>query len=69
MEKKVKLLPPTMPNFIRYESLEKSRQRGNNQISGISVSELSKEEAILYGEFMKQEFIKHWEKKILLKGA
>lgn len=63
MEKKFKLLPPLMPNFIRYERPARPRQEGLNQSEGIPISELSEQEAIEYGELMKQTFIEHWKDK------
>lgn len=58
MEKKIKLLPPMMPNFIRTEYGE----TGNGPQS-LSVNSLSADEAAEYGELMKQTFIEHWRKK------
>jgi hypothetical protein len=63
MEKKFKLLPPTMPNFISYETPVKRRQDGSTWNVGLNVSDLKREEAEEYGELMKQTFIKHWESK------
>lgn len=65
MEKPVKLLPPHMPNFIRFNV--PLSERANDQFREakdcIPVESLSKKEAEEYGELMKQEFIKHWNKK------
>ena len=63
MEKKFKLRPPIMPNFLSIESGPRLRQEGFAHNMTIPVSELSKEEAIEYAELMKQEFIKHWHNK------
>lgn len=62
MEKKFKLLPPLMPNFITYETPRQSKG-GGVKLDGnkISIADLDKEEAIEYGELMKQEFIRHWQ--------
>lgn len=61
MKKEFKLLPPMMPNFIRYEIPAGQRQDGI-KIEGntIPVRDPSKEEAEEYGELMKQAFIEHW---------
>jgi len=56
MEKKLKLLPPTMPNFVRAD-----KNYPNNPT--FSISDFTKEEAEEYGELMKQAFIEHWERK------
>lgn len=63
MEKKVKLLAPTMPNFIRIEQAPGKREDGIKQAYGFSIEELSGNEAIEYAELMKQEFLKHWRNK------
>lgn len=60
MEKKFKLKPPMMPNFISVESGQRLKQEGFASNMTIPVSELSEEEAEEFGELMKQAFIKHW---------
>lgn len=65
MEKKIKLLPPMMPNFISMEMPAGLKQDGLNIERGkLSITDLTKEEAEEYGELMKQEFIKHWSNKV-----
>jgi len=59
MELKVKLLPPMMPNFISIEMPPRPRQKGLPEGYKIRVCELTDEEAIEYGELMKQTFIQH----------
>jgi len=56
MEKKFKVMPPLMPNYIRIE-----RESLNDLI--IAIVDLSENEAEQYGELMKQTFISHWKKK------
>lgn len=64
MEKKFKMLPPMMPNFISYEVPARPRQEGfNPDANKIPITDLSEEEAEAYGELMKQTFIEHWNKK------
>lgn len=64
MERKIKLLPPTMPNYVFMEMPPVSKQDGIDFDRGkISITEFSKEEAEEYGELMKQTFIKHWQEK------
>lgn len=62
MEKKVKLLPPTMPNFIVIEGAQAATTNAS-----IPVKKLTATEAEEYGEFMKQTFIQHWQKLQILK--
>ena len=68
MEKKFKLLPPTMPNFISMETPVGKRQDGIGEPRRISIAEFSEEEAEQYGELMKQTFIEHC-KNYKLKNA
>lgn len=63
MEKKLKLLPPMMPNFVFYESEPSARQEGFKQKHGIEIKTFTKEEAEEYAELMKKEFVKHWKSK------
>lgn len=57
-----------MPNFFRYEMPTRERQDGFKGEAGIPISDLSEEEAIEFGEMMKQEFIKHWKKRTKSNG-
>lgn len=62
-----KLLPPMMPNFISYEMPPSKRQDGIKFDNKISVADLTEQQAIEYGELMKQSFIKHWQSKVINK--
>ena len=53
MEKKIKVLPPMMPNFIKLKI----------DNSWISVQNLNQDEAEQFGELMKQTFINHWKEQ------
>jgi hypothetical protein len=66
MEKKFKLSPPASAkvNFIHFELHPGNRQDEFKPNQGIPVSSLTEEEAIEYGELMKQTFIEHWRKKL-----
>lgn len=66
MTKEFRLLPPQMPNFIRYEAPVGKRQDGFDPDKNvIPITELTQSEAVAYGELMKQAFIEHWEKKAM----
>jgi hypothetical protein len=54
MKYELELMPPMMPNFISFK--EDEVKSGH----AISVSDLTEEQAIEYGELMKQSFISHW---------
>jgi len=58
-----KVLPPTMPNFARFEKEAGLRQDGFKVDEGFPIKNFTKEEAEEYGELMKTTFIKHWEEK------
>lgn len=64
MEKKFKLLPPIMPNFISFEVAPGKRQDGfSPEKNKISITDLSYSEAIEYAELMKNTFMDHYKLK------
>ena len=63
MEKKFEVLPPLMPNFVRFKKEAGLKQDGFKVGEGFSIANFTKEEAYEYGELMKQTFIKHLESK------
>ncbi len=69
MEKKFKILPPMMPNFVRFKKEAGLRQDSIKFDQDFPISNFTKEEAEEYGEFMKQTFIAHWENKVTAKGS
>lgn len=63
MEKKLEVLPPMMPNFVRFKKEAGLRQDGFKVDEGFPITNFTKEEAEEYGELMKQTFINHWQSK------
>lgn len=63
MEKKFEVLPPQMPNFVRFKKEAALRQDGFKVDEGFPVKDFTKEEAQEYAELMKQTFIEHWKAK------
>lgn len=63
MEKKFKVIPPIMPNFIRFELPAEQKQEGFRSESGFDIKNLTPIEAEEFGEMMKQEFLKHYQKR------
>jgi hypothetical protein len=63
MEKLFKVLPPIMPNFVRFEKELGLREDGFKVNKGFSINNFTIDEAYEYAELMKQTFIKHWEEK------
>lgn len=53
MKKQFEVLPPSMPNFVRFK-----KEAGFFPIKDFTI-----DEAHEYAELMKQTFIKHWEAK------
>lgn len=63
MEKRFEVLPPTMPNFVRFKKEVGLKQDGFKVDEGFPISDFTIDEAYEYAELMKQTFIKHWEEK------
>jgi hypothetical protein len=63
MEKKFKMLPPLMPNFVRFEKEIGLRQDGFKVNEGFDIKNFTRDEAYEYAELMKESFIKHWLKR------
>jgi hypothetical protein len=63
MIKLFEVLPPSMPNFVRFKKEVALKQDGFKVDCGFPIKDFAKEEAEEYGELMKQTFIKHWENK------
>lgn len=68
MEKKFEVLPPMMPNFVRFKKEAGLRQDRFKVDEGFPISNFTKEEAEEYGELMKQTFIVHWQNRVAAKG-
>ena len=63
MEKKFEVLPPTMPNFVRFKKEAGLKQDGLKVDTGFPIEQFTEQEAEEYGELMKQTFIEHYKKK------
>ena len=61
MEKSFKILPPTMPNFVRFERPSVLKQDGFKIEEGYDISNFTEEEAKVYAELMRKTFLEHWE--------
>lgn len=69
MEKKFEVLPPTMPNFVRFKKETALRQDGFKVYEGFDIANFTTEEAHEFAELMKQEFLKHWANRVIkIKG-
>ncbi len=65
MEKKFEVIPPMMPNFVRFKKEAGLRQDGFKVEQGFPIEKFTRAEAEEYAELMKQTFIKHYEKRVL----
>lgn len=63
MEKRFEVLPPMMPNFVRFKREAGLRQDGFKVDEGFSIADFTYEEAREYAELMKVTFMKHWKNK------
>lgn len=63
MKIKLEILPPIMPNFVRFKQEAALRQDGYKVNEGFPIKDFTIDEAYEYAELMKQTFIKHWEDK------
>ena len=63
MEKTFKALPPTMPNFVRFEKPAGLKQDGFKVDEGYDIANFTKQEAEDFAELMYRTFMEHWEKR------
>jgi hypothetical protein len=63
MEKSFKILPPTMPNFVRFEKPAGLKQEGFKMDEGYDIANFTEEEANQYAELMRKAFIEHWKQR------
>ncbi len=63
MEKKFEILPPMMPNFVRFKKEPGLRQDGYKLDEGFPIINFTKEEAEEFGQLMAKTFMEHWENK------
>jgi len=64
MTKKFEVLPPIMPNFVRFKKNTERKQDGPMvHMEGIPIKNFTREEAEQYAELMKETFMKPWEAK------
>lgn len=68
MEKKFELLPPLMPNFVRFKQEAGLRQDGFKVNDGFPIIDFTQKEAEEYAELMSKAFMEHWRNKVELKN-
>ena len=60
MEKRFEVLPPTMPNFIRFKQAAGLRQDGFKVDNGFDIANFTQQEAEEFADLMRQTFIEHY---------
>jgi hypothetical protein len=63
MKKKFEVLPPSMPNFVRFKKEVGLKQDGFKVDEGFPIKNFTKEEAEDFAELMYRTFMEHWEKR------
>jgi len=63
MNKLFKVLPPKMPNFVRFEKEANLKQDGFKVDEGFDIRFFTEKEAIEFAELMKTEFLEHWKNR------
>ncbi len=63
MKIKFEILPPIMPNFVRFKQEAGLKQDGFKVDDGYPIKDFSLEEAKEYAQLMYDSFLKHWESK------
>jgi hypothetical protein len=63
MKKLFEVLPPVMPNFVRFKREAVLKQDGFKVDDGFPIKDFTREEAEEYAELMRTTFMEHWESK------
>jgi hypothetical protein len=63
MEKRFKILPPKMPNFVRIKKEAQLRQDGFKVNEGFDIANFTENEALEFAELMKREFLEHYQRR------
>lgn len=65
MEKKFEVMPPTMPNFVRFKK-EGVLGFGYKLDEGFDIASFTLDEAKEYAKLMHDAFLEHWRKRVEL---
>jgi len=60
MKKDFEILPPSMPNFVRFKLPTLPKQDGFAEIPGYDIANFTEKEAIEFSDIMKATFMEHW---------
>ena len=61
MEKLFKVIPPKMPNFVRFEA--QLKHDGFKEDEGFDIANFTEKEALGFAELMKREFLEHYQNR------
>jgi hypothetical protein len=60
MKKLFEVLPPSMPNFVRFKKEHQLKQDGFKVDEGFDIANFTEQEANDYADLMRSTFIQHW---------
>ncbi len=60
MKKHFEVLPPTMPNFVRFKQEAGLRQGGFKVNDGFDIADFTQQEAEEFADLMRQTFMEHY---------
>jgi len=60
MEKRFEVLPPRMPNFVRFKHEAGLRQDGFKVNDGFDIADFTQQEAEEFADLMRQTFMEHY---------
>lgn len=63
MKKAIKIIPPSMPNFVRFEQPAGNRQDGPKELPGMDIADFTEEEAKEYAQLMYDTFLRHYKSR------
>lgn len=64
MKIEFELIPPTMPNYVRYKQPPQTKEQGfKADAPGIDIAHFNEDEAMQFAELMKDEFLRHWNER------
>lgn len=62
------ILPPTMPNFIRFKQEPGRRQDGIKEGEVIDIADLTHQQAEEFADMMRRQFMEHYQQRKELKS-
>ena len=63
MKKKINIIPPKMPNFVRFEKPSNLKQEGFKVDEGFDIANFTEKEALEFAKLMKRTFLEHYQSR------